>query len=61
MSVTGRGRAFRIDFDDVLVSAEVVYQTTQRACRLVSYITQEHLRDSKGCLILLSADMREAL
>jgi hypothetical protein len=29
--VTGLGYAFRIDFDEVLVNAELRYQTTHRA------------------------------
>lgn len=30
VSVTGFGSAFRIDFDDVFVTAEVMYQITHR-------------------------------
>jgi hypothetical protein len=31
--VIGIGRAFKIDFEDVFVRAEVRYQTTQRALK----------------------------
>lgn len=37
--VTGFGRAFRMDFEDVLVTAEVKYQMRQRVCYKVSHGT----------------------
>lgn len=36
VSVIGFGSAFKIDFEDVFVKAEVVYQTRQSTCRRVS-------------------------
>lgn len=32
VNVTGCGKAFSIDFDEVFVRAEVMYQTMHRAC-----------------------------
>jgi hypothetical protein len=37
--VTGFGRAFRMDFEDVFVTAEVKYQMRQRVCYKVSHGT----------------------
>lgn len=37
--VTGFGRAFKMDFEDVFVTAEVMYQMRQRICYKISHGT----------------------
>lgn len=41
MRVIGLGKAFKIDFDEVLVRAELVYQTRQRSYACMSAIVTE--------------------
>lgn len=46
VSVTGCGRAFKIDFDEVFVVADVVYHTMQRTCRLVNFLHRKFNREA---------------
>ena len=46
VKVIGRGRALRIDLEEVLVRAEVVYQMTDNVClAIVSYIQSHKPRE----------------